>query len=94
LVIALLVPSLVKVSRVFDDHVHQVCKNPQKIHIHEFDTDCAFYNFKLNTQFSIVANDFQFLKDKEGFQTICSQYHFLCNYKQLSFSLRGPPQLI
>lgn len=94
LTIALLTPSLVKFSHIFENHVHKVCENPQKSHFHEFDLDCEFYKFKLNTQFGFSANEFQFLNIIENHQPIISQYQFLSDYQRLHFSLRGPPQLI
>ncbi|MBE9489733.1 MAG: hypothetical protein IMY67_05520 [Bacteroidetes bacterium] len=92
--ITLLAPSFVKFSHVFENHVHQVCKNPQKVHFHEYNLDCDFYNFKLNTQFSFVSNNFQLLKTEDNHQPIILKYHFLSSNQYLDFLRRGPPQLI
>jgi hypothetical protein len=94
LAIALLTPSFVKLSHVFEDHVHEVCDNPQKIHFHEVDLDCEFYKFKLNKKFIFAFNGFQFLNVVENHKPNSSQYQFLSDYQFLQFSLRGPPQLI
>ena len=92
--IALFTPSFVKFSHIFEDHTHQVCKNPQKVHFHEYNIDCDFYNFKLNTQFSFISNDFQLLNIENNYQPIILKYHFLRIDKPIHFSRRGPPQLI
>ena len=94
LVIALLVPSFVKFSHIFEDHKHEVCKTPQKSHYHEFDVDCEFYKFKLNPQVTTTFDNFVVLKLEENFKSIASQYHFISDYQHLSFSLRGPPSLV
>ena len=92
--IALFTPSFVKFSHIFENHNHQVCKNPQKLHFHEYSVDCDFYSFKLNTQFSFVPNDFQLLNIENNHQQIIIEYHFLSSDEHLGFSRRGPPQLI
>lgn len=94
LVIVLLTPSVVKFSHIFQDHFHQVCKNPQKIHFHKSDLDCDFYKFKLRTQFSFSAEELKFLIIEENYQVITSQYLFLENKQNLHFFKRGPPELI
>ena len=94
LVIALLTPSLVKFSHVFENHIHKVCKNPQKLHYHEYNVDCDFYSFKLNTQFSFASIDNQLLDIIDNHQPVFLKYHFFNNKKHLHFSRRGPPQLI
>jgi hypothetical protein len=94
LAIALLTPSFVKFSHVFEEHVHEVCNNQQKVHFHEFDFDCEFYMFKLNKKFIFASNEFQFLNVTENHQPNRSHYQFLSDYQSLHFTLRGPPQLI
>ncbi len=94
LVVVLLSPNFVKFSHIFQDHIHQVCKSPQKIHFHKSDLDCDFYKFKLRTQFSFSAEDFKFLFIEENYQVITSQYLFLENKQNLHFFKRGPPELI
>ena len=80
LTIILVAPVFVKSYHIFEDHKHEVCKTPNKTHFHEYEIDCEFYNFKLNTQFNLsITSD------------ITSQYYFISDYQQLQFSLRGPP---
>ena len=94
LVIALLSPAFVKFSHIFEDHVHNVCENPQKTHFHKFNLDCDFYSFKLKTQYKFFANDFQHVSLKEYHLIISTQYQFLGNKQIFHFFKRGPPQLI
>ncbi len=94
LVIALVVPSFVKLAHIFENHKHEVCEAPQKSHFHEFDVDCEFYKFKLNPQTTTIFNDFVALSLEENFKLISSQYQFISDYQRLSFSLRGPPSLV
>ncbi|RLD29377.1 MAG: hypothetical protein DRI75_03555 [Bacteroidetes bacterium] len=91
---ALLTPSFVKFSHVFEEHIYEVCNNPQKTHFHEIDLDCEFYKFKLNKKFVFASIEFQFLNVVENYKSNSSQYQFLSDYQFLQFSLRGPPQLI
>ena len=94
LIITLLVPSVVKLAHVFENHKHEVCKNPQKTHFHEFDLDCEFYLFKLNPQ-TPFTNVYIGVKEFcDDFKPIISQYHFVSDYQHLAFSLRGPPSLV
>lgn len=94
LVIALLTPSLVKFSHIFENHIHQVCKNPQKLHFHEYNVDCDFYDFKLNTQFSLASIDYQLLDIVDNHEPVFLKYHFFISNQLLHFSRRGPPQLV
>jgi len=94
LILALLTPSIVKFSHIFEDHIHNVCKNPQKTHFHEFDLDCDFYSFKLNTPFCFTPQDLQFLVINKYNQIATQQYLFVSNGQNLHFFKRGPPQLI
>ena len=94
LVVALLVPSIVKFAHIFENHKHEVCETPQKSHFHEFDVDCEFYKFKLNPQVNTTFDDFVALNIDDNFKLITSQYHFISDYQRLSFSLRGPPSLV
>jgi len=94
LVFALLTPAVVKFSHVFKDHKHNVCKNSQKTHFHEFNLDCDFYSFKLSTQFSFIPQDFELLPVIENHQIAIQHYLFVTSNKNTHLFKRGPPQLI
>lgn len=94
LAIVLVTPIFVKLNHIFEDHKHEICKTPYTNHFHELEIDCEFYDFRLNTEFnySYTLVDIRVLT--ETTQSIISQYHFVSNYQQLQFSLRGPPQTV
>lgn len=94
LVVALLLPSAVKFSHIFEEHVHQVCEYPQKLHYHDFDLDCEFYKFKLNTANTFSSPHYDINNPKHLKDFIISQYQFISDYQKNQTSLRGPPSLI
>jgi hypothetical protein len=93
LIISLFAPSFVKFAHVFENHKHEVCIVPQESHFHEFDLDCEFYKFKNANQYHL--NDFKefefFIADYKP--ALNSFYKYLISHRQLSFSLRGPPDV-
>ncbi|MGJ5640982.1 hypothetical protein [Formosa sp. S-31] len=94
LVLALLIPTLVKFNHVFEAHVHEVCHGEKQTHLHTADVDCEFYKFQLNHHFTLPFNFIEVFIPQENFQIIISQYFFLSEYQQLHFCLRGPPELV
>ena len=94
LLIALLVPSFVKLAHAFEMHKHEVCKAPQKSHYHELDLDCEFYKFKLSNALSFQPDEFSLLAINQIFE-VDNFYKSFYNNSQINKpSLRGPPQLI
>ena len=94
LIIALLVPSFVKLAHAFETHKHEVCKTPQKSHYHELNLDCEFYKFKLSNAFSVEFEDFN-ITVFNPFLIVPKYYTSFYNNLQIKqTSLRGPPQLI
>jgi len=91
LAIVLIIPFFVKLNHVFEDHKHEVCKTPFTNHFHEYEIDCDFYNFILNTNFFQSSASIIILEVDELHKPIPSQYYFISDYQQLHFSLRGPP---
>ncbi|WGD34615.1 hypothetical protein [Olleya sp. YS] len=92
--LAVLFPSAVKFAHVLEQHEHEVCIDNSTTHMHEVDFDCEFYKFKLTTQYySLLESDDLILED--NYSKICNtSYNFRYNHQQLSYSLRGPPQLV
>ncbi|WP_296384811.1 hypothetical protein [Winogradskyella sp.] len=96
LVLAVLLPSVVKLTHAFNHHTHEVCEsdNEATTHFHESDLECDFYKFKLTkNQFFVLSKyeknaKFQFSKQKLDY------YISFNNYQQLTRFLRGPPQLV
>lgn len=93
LVITLLVPSFVKLAHAFENHKHNVCVKPQKSHFHQYNIDCEFYKFKMNPQIVISFDYSEIILITKIAAPIISQYEFISDYQQLSFSLRGPPSV-
>ncbi len=94
LTIVLVTPLFVKLNHIFEDHKHEICKTPYTNHFHELEIDCEFYDFRLNTEFNYSYTLLDIPVLTEISPSIISQYHFVSDYQQLQFSLRGPPQTV
>ena len=77
----------------FANHKHTVCISKIEKHIHESDVDCDLHLIKQNDTL-FVLNTFKERILINTTETQGSQYYFLKNHFQLSFSLRGPPTII
>lgn len=94
LIIALLVPSFVKLAHAFETHKHEICKTPQKSHYHELILDCDFYKFKLSNTLYIQHFNIEITSNSQLI-LVNNLYTFAYSNLQLQqTSLRGPPQLI
>ncbi|OMP30655.1 hypothetical protein [Mangrovimonas sp. DI 80] len=93
LVVALLLPYITKLTHVFTHHHHEVCNGESQAHLHSLDQDCSFYQFKINNTFVLTSFDFVIPKIVPAKETTVGLYNFKYNHQQLSFSLRGPPEL-
>jgi len=94
LIIALLVPSFVKLAHTFEVHKHEICKTPQKSHYHELDLECEFYKFKLSTAFNFLPENYRFLTVHQTTQITNFYKSLYSNLQREQITLRGPPQLI
>ena len=94
LALALLVPTASKFAHIFAHHKHDICKGEKSTHLHEINTDCDFYKFKINTPYCLFFSNIELLAQTFIFKTSSSLYTFLNNHRPLSFSLRGPPILV
>lgn len=94
LTIVLLVPTGVKIAHIFAHHKHDICKGEKATHLHEINTDCDFYKFKLSNSYTITFFNVELFSPKEKALIIVSQYQFLSEFQRLQTSLRGPPSLI
>lgn len=95
LIIALLVPSFVKLAHAFENHKHEVCKTPQKSHYHELDLDCEFYKFnKSNITFITPNYGLDIIENSSLNGLIYGLYNFKYYHQHLSFSLRAPPSFL
>ncbi|WP_338733786.1 hypothetical protein [Mangrovimonas cancribranchiae] len=83
-----------KFAHAFSHHEHEVCLGTDGAHIHNFDMECEFYKFKINSSFTFTAHSYQILEFKDNHSPILSQYYFISDYQKLPFSLRGPPLFV
>lgn len=72
------------------NHEHTVCSSKIEQHLHEKDIDCSLHLIKHSSSF-LTVNHYQILIKTIISNNDSSQYSFLKNHYQLSFSLRGPP---
>lgn len=91
LILALLLPSAVKFTHVFEDHKHEVCTDNSNTHFHEVETDCEFYKFNVNNPFVLFINDLQINHFKNGQNQIINHYFLIDSFKIFDISQRGPP---
>ncbi|WP_445955113.1 hypothetical protein [Yeosuana sp.] len=94
LVFALLLPSAVKFTHIFNHSKHEICLGKTTTHLHKLDLDCKFYNFKITPNFVITLFNFTIFTSDKRQIVVASQYNFLSNNQKLHFSLRAPPSLI
>ncbi|MBP0904605.1 hypothetical protein ACFSKN_11940 [Mariniflexile gromovii] len=95
LALLLLVPSGAKFAHIFAHHTHDICKGEKATHLHEVNTDCDFYKFKLSSTYYYVVSEYiGFIKTPSHSDPIITPYNYLKNHWQLPFSLRGPPVLV
>lgn len=94
LIVALLVPSVVKFSHILEDHKHEVCKGEFQSHFHEVDLDCEFYKFNLNNGILFEIAHLELLQVEHNQEFLQEHYIFLQGHQQCNAYLRGPPFLV
>ena len=94
LTVSLLVPTAVKFTHLFAHHKHDICLGESSTHLHEINTDCNFYKFKLSNSYTFTFFNIELISPEEITLEIVSQYQFLTEFQRLQTSLRGPPSLI
>ncbi|WP_439131213.1 hypothetical protein [Polaribacter sp.] len=72
------------------NHEHTVCNSKIEQHIHQKDIDCSLHLLKQSSSF-LTSLDYSILLNTNISKDVSTQYSFLKNHYQLSFSLRGPP---
>lgn len=93
LLLVFLVPVAINSVHDFLDHEHTVCSSKIESHIHDKDVDCTLHLLKQSNSF-LSLESFEFpIKDIYQ-KNSTTNYHYLKNHYQLSFSLRGPPNFI
>jgi hypothetical protein len=95
-VLAVLLPSAVKLTHVFNHHNHEVCENDatdNATHFHQLDVDCEFYKFKLNTNYYSGVYTIETPSENNFSKNDTCLYLFLRTHQQNTTHLRGPPNL-
>ena len=92
--ITLLLPYGAKFAHIFAHHKHDICKGEKATHLHEINTDCDFYKFKISNAFTFTFFNFEIIPSEESSLEMVSQYQFLSKFQRLQTALRGPPSLI
>ena len=90
----LLMPTGYKFVHIFAHHKHDICKGEKFTHLHEINTECDFYKFKLSSSYTFCIINIELISLKADTLQIISQYHFLSEFQRLQASLRGPPSLV
>lgn len=91
--LALLLPSALKFSHIFNHHQHEICNGEYQAHLHKTDIECNFYKFKLSSSFTLSNIEFEFISVTDNHHIDNLAYSFLSDFQQLHFTLRGPPQI-
>lgn len=91
--IIFLLPISINSIHDFLNHEHSVCSSKVIKHIHEKDSDCDLHLIKQSNSF-LATNNFKTQVFTITLKRNSIDYTFLKNHPQLSFSLRGPPQVI
>lgn len=94
LAISLLSPAINKFAHLFTHHKHDICKGEKSTHLHELNTDCDFYKYKVHHHYTFNLFEYRIFTPKIQSPEIISQYHFLSDYQRLQTALRGPPALV
>ena len=94
LVLALLTPTFLKFTHIFNHHKHEICKGEYKVHLHTLDVDCGYQKFKLTKTFTIPEFSVDFFIPKHNHDVASIQYFFLSDTCTIQYKLRGPPYLI
>lgn len=92
LAFTLVLPSLVKLSHAIQhNHDHDVCIEKDQVHFHKLEYDCEFYKFKVQTQSTFNALDYELYSHEDNHHFSLSVYTFLSDYNCPLIALRGPP---
>ena len=96
LVTAVLLPSAIKATHIFNHHEHFVCADDidHSTHFHESDIDCEFYKFKLNNDYYTDSLPLKKEIKTSINKSNLSYYIFLRTHQQDISYLRGPPTLV
>jgi hypothetical protein len=93
LIIIVFLPSAFQFAHAFENHEQKYC-HINTIHIHEHELDCSICDFNLNPTYNQAHNYFRLKKISFNKKINFEFYNFKYYHQQLSYSLRGPPELL
>lgn len=93
LTLIMFLPTIVQFVHVFEKH-EQVDCNEVTTHIHEHKLECTTCDFNLNPTYYHAIFQFEIKKINIDKIQYFNFYNFKYYHQQLSFSLRGPPELL
>ncbi|WP_432410334.1 hypothetical protein [Rasiella sp. SM2506] len=93
LVLAIVFPSIVQFTHIFQDHEHTFCGNVET-HLHEQKLDCQLDHFQVISYNFIPQIDFVSFPPEAYFTVEILTATALYNSLKQTYSLRGPPSLL
>lgn len=93
LTVLILLPTIVPFLHLLEEHKQSTCYI-ETSHIHEQEIDCSICDFKLNQNYQLSIQEFQLKSIYFQKKIIIKQYSFNYYHQHLSYSLRGPPELL
>jgi len=92
LTMAILLPSVLKLSHIYAHEKHTVCVEYNDLHIHKKQLDCELCKLHYTPFFKYELFTYELVNDVFIDKKFFNNYLFLSEYQKLSYSLRGPPQ--
>lgn len=91
LIVAILLPTGVKLAHHFNHHKHKVCDGFSETHFHSIDLDCEFYKFKLTKELHFNLHNFTITESVVNSYFIKTLHVLPYTHQHSYFSLRAPP---
>ena len=93
-VIALLIPTTIKLFHSFEHHKHTSCENRDIANFHKCEMDCPFFKYNFQ-QYDLKSENYKArLYTLNNLNISPLKDYFFYNHLVLPFSLRGPPTLV
>lgn len=89
----ILLPTIVPFLHLLEDHEQNTCI-VKITHIHEKEIDCSICDFHLNKNYYSHISTIDLESTNYVEKQKSELYSFTYYHQQLSFSLRGPPELL
>ncbi len=92
-IIIMLLPTIIQFTHVFEEHEQTDC-NVVTTHIHKHELECSTCDFNLNQNYYSSNQDYQDTFITYQKKVCYKLYNFKYYHQHLSYSLRGPPELL